>query len=84
MSIQQLNIQNLGPSGPPGELQAGTIHYHAPSTNGSDPQQQQQQQQHQHQQSFLPNDASFSSQYNDLQGPPSNMSADGAQPPAYW
>jgi hypothetical protein len=77
MSIQQLNIQNLGPNGPAGELQPGTIHYHASSGNGPDSQQQQQQQ-------FSSNDPSFSSQYNDLQGPPSNLSVDGGQPPPYW
>ncbi|CAF1086883.1 unnamed protein product [Rotaria sordida] len=70
MSIQQLNIQNLGAGGPPGELQAGTIHYHAPS----DSQQQQ----------FSQNDSQFSSQFNDLQAPPSNLSSDGVQPPPYW
>lgn len=47
MPIQQLNIQNMGPAGGPGELQSGTIHYHAQSGNGLDcppppPQQQQQ------------------------------------------
>ncbi|CAF0881090.1 unnamed protein product [Rotaria sp. Silwood1] len=70
MSIQQLNIQNLGPGGPPGELQAGTIHYHA----SSDSQQQQ----------FSQNDSQFSSQFNDLQAPSSNLSSDGVQPPPYW
>ena len=74
MSIQQLNIQNVGPGGPPGDLQAGTIHYHAPSANGPDSQQQQ----------FQPHDPSFSSQFNDMQGPPSNLSADGAQSQTYW
>ncbi|CAF1162060.1 unnamed protein product [Rotaria sp. Silwood1] len=44
MSIQQLNIQSVGPGGPPPELQPGTIHYHASSASGPDSQQQQQQQ----------------------------------------
>jgi len=74
MSIQQLNIQNLGPGGPPGELQPGTIHYHASSGNVPDSQQQQ----------FPPNDPQFCSQFNDLQAPPSNLSVDGGQPPLYW
>ncbi len=76
MSIQQLNIQNLGPGGPPGEFQPGTIHYHASSGNMPDSQQQQQQ--------FPPNDSQFCSQFNDLQAPPSNTSVDGVQPPPYW
>ena len=74
MSIQQLNIQNLGPGGSPGEIQPGTIHYHASSGNMPDFQQQQQQQQ------FPPNHP----QFNDLQAPPSNLSVDGGQPPPYW
>jgi hypothetical protein len=74
MSIQQLNIQNLGPGGPPGEFQPGTIHYHASSGNMPDSQQQQ----------FPPNDSQFCSQFNDLQAPPSNLSVDGGQPPPYW
>ena len=42
MSIQQLNIQSLGPGGPGSDMQPGTIHYHAPPGNGLDclPQQQ--------------------------------------------
>ncbi|CAF4415195.1 unnamed protein product, partial [Rotaria magnacalcarata] len=56
-------------------LQPGTIHYHAPSGNISDSQQQQQ---------FSQNDSQFSSQFNDLQAPPSNLSSDGVQPPPYW
>ena len=75
MSIQQLNIQNLGPGGPPGELQAGTIHYHALSGNLPESQ---------HQQQFPSNDPQFCSQFNDLQAPPSNLSVDGNQPPPYW
>lgn len=74
MSIQQMNIQNVGPGGPQGELQSGTIHYHAPSSNGPDSQHQQ----------FLPNDPSFQPQFNDMQGPPSNMSGDSTQPSTYW
>ena len=75
MSIQQLNIQNLGPGGPAGDLQAGTIHYHAPASNGPDSQGGP---------PYLPNDSSYSSQFNDLQGPPSNLSGDGGPPPTYW
>jgi hypothetical protein len=100
MSIQQLNIQSLGPGGPPSELQPGTIHYHASSGNGPDSQQQQQQQgppgsgnnnpMYSSQQQFTTmnnmstNDQTFASQFNDLQPPPSNLSADGGQPPPYW
>ena len=43
MSIQQLNIQSLGPGGgggPPSDPQTGTIHYHASSGMGPDSQQQ--------------------------------------------
>jgi len=74
MSIQQLNIQNLGPGGTTGEMQAGTIHYHAPGSNGPDSQGG----------SYLSNDPSYPSQFNDLQGPPSNLSGDGGPPPNYW
>lgn len=96
MSIQQLNIQSLGPNGPPPELQPGTIHYHASSGNGPDSQQQglsvtngngtmfASQQQFTTMNSMPSNDPSFPSQYNDLQLPPSNLSVDGVQQPPYW
>ena len=74
MSIQQLNIQNLGPGGAAGDMQAGTIHYHAPGSNGPDSQPG----------GYLSNDPSYPSQFNDLQGPPSNLSGDGVPPPNYW
>ena len=96
MSIQQLNIQNLGPSGPPSELQPGTIHYHASSANTSDAQQQQglsssngnsstfpSQQQFTSMNNISTNESTFASQFNDLP-PPSNLSVDGTQPPSYW
>ena len=80
MSIQQLNIQNLGPGGPPPELQPGTIHYHASSANTSDSQQQ-----FTSMSNMSANDSTFASQFNDLPPPPpSDLSVDGTQPPSYW
>ncbi|UJR28641.1 hypothetical protein I4U23_009873 [Adineta vaga] len=96
MSIQQLNIQSLGPGGPPPELQPGTIHYHASSANGPDSQSQgppgsngnntmfSSQQQFTNMNNMSTNDPSFASQFNDLQPPPSNLSVDGIQQPPYW
>lgn len=98
MSIQQLNIQNLGPGGPPSDLQPGTIHYHASSANGPDSQQQQQglsasngngtmfasQQQFTALSNMPTNDPGFGPPFNDLQMPPSNLSVEGVQPPGYW
>ena len=95
MSIQQLNIQSLGPGGPPPELQSGTIHYHAPSAGGPDCQPQGppgsngNNAMFSSQQQFttmtnLPNDPAFGGQFNDLQPPSSNLSLDGVQPPPYW
>jgi hypothetical protein len=95
MSIQQLNIQSLGPGGPPSDLQPGTIHYHASSANGPDSQQQgtpgsngnnsmfSSQQQFTSMNNMSSNDPTFPPQFNDLQPPSSNLSVDG-QPPPYW
>ena len=96
MSIQQLNIQSLGPGGPPSDLQSGTIHYHASSGNGPDSQSSQgplgsagnnpmfpSQSQFPGMNNMSTNDLSFAPQFNDLQPPSSNLSVDG-QPPPYW
>ncbi|CAF0937102.1 unnamed protein product [Adineta ricciae] len=96
MSIQQLNIQNLGPGGPPPDLQTGTIHYHASSGNGPDGQPQgppgsngnntmfASQQQFTSMSNMSTNDPSFAPQFNDLQPPPSNLGVDGVQQLPYW
>jgi hypothetical protein len=74
MSVPQLNIRSLGPCGLPSELEAGTIHYYAPSGNVPYFQQQQ----------LRFNNPQSGSQLNDLQTPSSNLSVDGSQPPPYW
>jgi hypothetical protein len=99
MSIQQLNIQSLGPGGPPSDVQPGTIHYHAPSGNGLDCQPPLQQgppasnsnspmfpsqQQFTNMNHMPSNDPSYAPQYNDLQPMPPNLSVDGGQSSAYW
>ena len=97
MSIQQLNIQSLGPGGGgPGDLQSGTIHYHAPPGNGLDcpppggpPGSTSNggmfsQQQFTSMTHMPGNDPSYPPQFNDLQPLPPNLSMDGVQPTNYW
>ena len=99
MSIQQVNIQGVGPGGGgPGELQSGTIHYHASAGNGLDCTPQQPlplgpnsnnsmfpaQQQYAPMNHMPSNDPSYAPQFNDLQPIQSNLGVDGVQQSPYW
>jgi hypothetical protein len=71
MSTQQLNIQNLGPIGPPGELQASAIHNYASTRDVPNSQQQQQ---------IPSNSSQFFPLLDYFKAPPSNLNVDDEQP----